>query len=292
MINGKMNYLTNDEINAHLEKEDKIKKAAKEAKIFEMTKTEVIKVVQEEAEMIGLDPKTIISAKVGEKFNKAQDAEHQVLKREHSQKAKRAMKLRKKRANDRRKFQMHNPFKFADFGVTKLDELGPIIQEKKNTIVKDLMTSLGKRFERLKKIPKELGIQYALPTPVPEQASSESLGRKRKHMELEPEIKVPGSECNRNLPEGLLFVNNMVIKEPEYEIFFTDVFDDQAFQRWNDVHKVRVDSLVSYLVMASNKTQENAKFSLKLRKLIAEHLDQEKLQSKKVKLEALGYKFD
>ncbi|GKA69606.1 hypothetical protein Tco_0775670 [Tanacetum coccineum] len=242
MINEKMNYLTNDEINAHLEKEDKIKKAAKEAKIFEMTKTKVIKVVHDEAEMIGLDPKTIISAKAGEKFKKSQDAEHQVLKREHSQKAKRAMELRKKRANDRIKFQVHNPFKFADFGVTELDELWPIIQEKKNTIVKDLMTSLGKRFKRLKKIPKELGIQYALPALVPEQASSESLGRKRKHMELEPEIKVPGLECNRSLPEGLLFVNNMVIKEPEYEIFFTDVFDDQAFQRWNDVHKMIVVS--------------------------------------------------
>ncbi|GJY59199.1 hypothetical protein Tco_0459091 [Tanacetum coccineum] len=53
---------------------------------------------------------------------------------------------------------------------------------------------------------------------------------------------------------------------------------------------VRVDSLVSYLVMASMvKTEENARFSLKLRKIIVDHLDQEKLKSKKVKLEALGY---
>ncbi|GJZ57625.1 hypothetical protein Tco_0613119, partial [Tanacetum coccineum] len=37
--------------------------------------------------------------------------------------------------------------------------------------------------------------------------------------------------------------NNMVIEEPEYGIFFTDVFGDQAFQRWNDIHKVGVDSL-------------------------------------------------
>nr|GEV23822.1 probable methionine--tRNA ligase [Tanacetum cinerariifolium] len=41
---------------------------------------EVIKVVKEEAEMIGLDPKIIVSAKAGEKFKKAQDALHQVLK--------------------------------------------------------------------------------------------------------------------------------------------------------------------------------------------------------------------
>ncbi|GJR27210.1 hypothetical protein Tco_1103442 [Tanacetum coccineum] len=60
-------------------------------------------------------------------------------------------------------------------------------------------------------------------------------------------------------------------------IGFNDVFGDQAFQRWNDIHKVGVDSLVSYLVMASMvKTPRNAWFGLKLRKLIAEHLDQEK----------------
>ncbi|GJT32176.1 hypothetical protein Tco_0922595 [Tanacetum coccineum] len=292
--------------------------------MFEMKKTEVIKVVKKEVEKIGLDPKKIISAKAGEKFKKAQDAEHQVLKIEHSQKAKRAIELRRKMAqymwtmsnrlkpepitdikiypktkptvitmyrnNDKRKFDVHNPFKFADFGITEFDELGPIIEKKKNTIVKDLMESLSKRYERLKKIPEELGIQSTLP-PVLEQASLVSLGRKRKHMELEPEIKVPGLECNRSLPDGVPFVNNMVIKEPEYGIFFTDVFGDQAFQRWDDIHKVGVDSLVSYLVMTSMvKTLEKARFGLKLRKLIAEHPDQQKLQSKKVNLEALRYK--
>ncbi|GJT94246.1 hypothetical protein Tco_1083091 [Tanacetum coccineum] len=112
-------------------------------------------------------------------------------------------------------------------------------------------------------------------------------------MELEPEVKVPGLECNRSLPKGVPFVNNMVIEEPEYEIFFTNVFGDQAFQRWNDIYKVRVESLVSYLVMVSMvKTKENARFSLKLRKLIANHPNQEKLKSKKVKLEAIEYKMD
>ncbi|GJZ67019.1 hypothetical protein Tco_0630259 [Tanacetum coccineum] len=328
MINGKMCYLTDTEMQAYLDKEEKLRKAAEEARLLAISKPEVIKVVQEEAEKIGLDPKKIASAKAGEKFKKAQDAEHQVLKREHSQKVKRLTKLNKKRAeqymwtmtnrikpepitdvkihpntkpvvvfvyrnNDKRNFDVYNPFKFTDFGITELDELGPIIQKKKNSIVKDLMTSLSKRYERLKKIPEELGIQSALPAPVPEQASSQTLGRKRKHMELEPEVKVPGLECNRSLPEGVPFVNNMVIEEPEYGIFFTDVFGDQAFQRWNDIHKVGVDSLVSYLVMASMvKTEENARFSLKLRKLIADHPDQEKLKSKRVKLEALGYQID
>ncbi|GJU45165.1 hypothetical protein Tco_1202431 [Tanacetum coccineum] len=170
------------------------------------------------------------------------------------------------RNNDKRNFDVHNLFKFTDFRITELDELGPIIQKKKNSIVKDLMISLSKRYERLKKIPEEIGIQSDLPAPVPELASSQTLGRKRKHMELEPEVKVHGLECNRSLPKGILFVNNMVIEEPESGIFFTVVFGDQSFQRWNDIHK--------------------------LRKLIADHPDQEKLKSKKVKLEALGYHVD
>ncbi|GJW67131.1 hypothetical protein Tco_0121555 [Tanacetum coccineum] len=60
----------------------------------------------------------------------------------------------------------------GDFGVTKLDELGPIIQKKKNKIVGELMISLGKRYERLRKIPEELRIQSALPPLASEQASS------------------------------------------------------------------------------------------------------------------------
>ncbi|GJW57579.1 hypothetical protein Tco_0104310 [Tanacetum coccineum] len=78
-----------------------------------------------------------------------------------------------------------------------------------------------------------------------------------------------------------------------YKIFFTDEFGDQAFQRWSDIDKVGMEALVSYLVAVFMvKSPENARFSLKLKKLIAEHPDQEKLKSKKVKLEALGYKMN
>nr|GEW63352.1 hypothetical protein [Tanacetum cinerariifolium] len=65
MINRKMHYLTNDEMNAHLEKKDKIKKTAEEAKRFKMTKTEVIKIVQEEGEKIRIDLRKVISTKAG-----------------------------------------------------------------------------------------------------------------------------------------------------------------------------------------------------------------------------------
>ncbi|GJW80326.1 hypothetical protein Tco_0144301 [Tanacetum coccineum] len=220
MINGKMCYLTDKEMHAYLEKEEKLRKATAEARLLAISKPKVIKVVQEEAEKIGLDPNKIASAKAGEKFKKAQDAKHQVLKRENSQKVKRLTKLNKKRAkqymnNDKRNFDVHQPFKFTYFRIIELDELGRIIQKKKNSIVKDLMTSLSKRYERKK------GKAYGTRT------------------------------------QG---------------------------QGWSGL---------SYLVMASMvKIKENARFSLKLRKLIADHPDQEKLKSKKVKLEALGYQID
>ncbi|GKE39860.1 hypothetical protein Tco_1463265, partial [Tanacetum coccineum] len=298
-IHGKVYQLTNDEIQAHMDKEEKIKKSTEKAKLLAMNKLELIKVVQEEANKVGVDPKILASIKGGQEFKEIQDAKLQVLNKEHSQKVKKQMEIRKKRlkqymwttssrlkpkpitdakihpnikhvvltfyrVNDRRNFNVHNPFKFADFGITELDELGPIIEKKKKKIVGELMISLEKRYERLNKIQKELGIQSALPAPV--QAQSQSSGIKKKHMELEHEIRVLGLECNRSLPEGIPFVNNMVIEEPEYEMFFIDAFGDEAFQRMSDINKVRVDALLTYLVMASNITSlENTRFYLKLR---------------------------
>ncbi|GJW96755.1 hypothetical protein Tco_0178563, partial [Tanacetum coccineum] len=58
MINGKLYHLTAEQIDAHLDNEEKIKKAKEEARLLAMNKPEVIKVVQEEAEKIRLDPKT------------------------------------------------------------------------------------------------------------------------------------------------------------------------------------------------------------------------------------------
>ncbi|GJR80819.1 hypothetical protein Tco_0151604 [Tanacetum coccineum] len=208
-----------------------------EAKRLAMTKTKLIKIVQEEAEKIRIDPKKVISAKACEKFKKAQDAK--ILKPELITDVKiypnsKPIVLTVYMNNDKRNFNVHNTFKFANFEITELDELGTIIEKKKSSI-----------------------------------APSQALGRKWKHKELEPKIKVPGLECNRSLPK------------------------DQAFQRWKDIHKVGIDSLVSYLVMALMiKTLENARFSLKLKKLIAGHPDQKKFQSNKVKLEAVGYMLD
>nr|GEZ52822.1 hypothetical protein [Tanacetum cinerariifolium]GEZ53141.1 hypothetical protein [Tanacetum cinerariifolium] len=131
-----------------------------------------------------------------------------------------------------------SPFNFGDFGVIEWDELREIIPKKKNQVVKDLMNSLSKRYERLRTIPKELGIRSNLPAPG--QVLSITSGRKRKHIELDPDIRIPRLKCNGSLPEGVPFVNNMVIEEPKYEMFFIDVFGDEAFQRMNDMHKVDI----------------------------------------------------
>ncbi|GKG56300.1 hypothetical protein Tco_0577375, partial [Tanacetum coccineum] len=51
-----------------------------------------------------------------------------------------------------------------------------------------------------------------------------------------------------------------------------------------------MEALVSYLVASSMvKSPKNARFSLKLKKLIVEPPDQENLKLKKVKLKALRY---
>ncbi|GJT11246.1 hypothetical protein Tco_0858288 [Tanacetum coccineum] len=76
MINGTMCYLTDKEMQAYLDREEKLRKVAEEERLLAISKPEVIKVVQEEAEKIGLDPKKIASAKAGEKFKKAQNAEY------------------------------------------------------------------------------------------------------------------------------------------------------------------------------------------------------------------------
>nr|GEV08270.1 hypothetical protein [Tanacetum cinerariifolium] len=97
MIHGNMYQLTNDEIQEHLDKEEKIKKVAEEAKLLIISKPELIKVVHEEALKDGIDPKILESAKEGQEFKKIQDAELKVLNREQSHKVKRQMELGKKR---------------------------------------------------------------------------------------------------------------------------------------------------------------------------------------------------
>ncbi|GKA33438.1 hypothetical protein Tco_0719867 [Tanacetum coccineum] len=253
-------YLTEQEIQDYWDKEEQIKKAEEEVRLLAMTKPE--------------------------------DAEHVVLKRQHAEKVRKSVEL-KKHKYDSYMWTVNSRLKPEPITDIKIQPKTKPVVITVYEVVKDLMDSLSQRYERLKKIPEELRIHFDLPAPAPEQASSRSSGKKRKHMELKPETRIPGLECNRALLENVSFDNNMVIKKLEYGTFFTDEFRDQAFQRWSDIDKVGMEALVSYLVAASMvKSTENARFSMKLRKLIAKHPNQEKLKSKKVKLEALGYKMD
>nr|GEU39988.1 hypothetical protein [Tanacetum cinerariifolium] len=203
-IHGKMYQLTEEEIQARLNKVEKLEKAAKEARL---SKSELIKVVHKEATKTGVDPKIKKAKELRKKridqyrwtITSRLKPETIIDIRVHPNS--KPVIITVYRGNDQRNFDIHNPFKFGDFAVTELDKLGQIIQKKKNKMVGKLMTSLGKRYERLKKIPEELRVTLTLPAPG--QVLSLTLGRKRKIQEL---------ECNRSLPEGILFVNNLVIE--------------------------------------------------------------------------------
>ncbi|GKC13012.1 hypothetical protein Tco_1009794 [Tanacetum coccineum] len=224
----------------HPDHDEPVRKAEEEARLLAISKPKVIKVVREEAKKLGIYLKEAITTKAGElkhKYDSYMWTVSSRLKPEPITDIKihpktKPVVITVYRGTDGRNFDVYKPFLFGAFGISELDELREIIPKKKNTVVKDL-NSLSRRT-------------------TPSQVS----GRKRKHMELDPETRIPGLECNRALPENVPFVNNMVIKEPEYGIFFTDEF------------------VAASLV----KCPENARFSMKLRKLIAEHPDQEKLK--------------
>nr|GEU63662.1 reverse transcriptase domain-containing protein [Tanacetum cinerariifolium] len=227
-----------------LDELEEIKKAEEKSRLNVISKTEVIKIVHEEAKKIGIHPKEAITTKAGELFEKAQDAKHEVLKRQHTEKVRKSLELRK--------------HKYDSYMWTVSSRLKP-----------ELITNI-----KIHPKTKPVVMTVYIGTDGRNLMFINLFSLEHLHVELEPETKIPGLEYNRDLPENVPFVNNMVIEEPEYGIFFTDEFGDQAFQRWSDIDKVGMKALVSYLVAASMvKSPENARFSMKLRKLIAEHPD-------------------
>ena len=119
------------------------------------------------------------------------------------------------RGPDQRVMDVHKPFRFAEFGITELDELRPIIAKKNNAVVPNLLKSLKERYDRLRAMPQALNIPSLLPASTKEIAPSKSSRKKRKLIAMEPEFKVPGIDCDRSLPEGITFMNNMVLEAPE-----------------------------------------------------------------------------
>ncbi|GJY94593.1 hypothetical protein Tco_0510954 [Tanacetum coccineum] len=203
---------------ADLEKEEKLERAAQEAKLIELNKHVLVKVVGEV------------------------DVELKVHQREYLAKVKKSNKLKKKRYNQ--------------YVWTTTNRLKPekIIDTHIYPNIKPVAITVYKNNDQ-------------------------------RNFEVYNPFK--------SLPKGIPFVNNKVIETPEHRIFFTDALDEQAFQRVSDIHKVEVETLLGYLVMAGNvNTPENQRFCVLLRQMIDAHPDREKLKSKKVKLEAIGYSFN
>ncbi|GJT39327.1 hypothetical protein Tco_0939192 [Tanacetum coccineum] len=131
------------------------------------------------------------------------------------------------RDNDIRNFKYNKEFKFGNFILSEWDELGSIFPTKSNKCMGDLMNSLSKKFEGLKRISNSLEINKSLL--LPEQDPLLPSNRKRKAMELKPETYIVGLHCNCTLLKGVSFMNNKVTEEPEHGLFFTDVFGDPSF---------------------------------------------------------------
>nr|GEX86420.1 hypothetical protein [Tanacetum cinerariifolium] len=162
------------------DKEEEIKKADKEAILNSISKTEVIKVIREEAKKLGIHQKEAITTKASELFKKAQDAKHEVLKRQHTEKVRKSLELKKHKydsyiwtvsrilkpepitdiknhpktkpviitvykGTDGKNFDVYKPFLFGAFGICKLDELREIIPKKKNEV--DKLTSRDKSLD-------------------------------------------------------------------------------------------------------------------------------------------------
>nr|GEX40438.1 hypothetical protein [Tanacetum cinerariifolium] len=119
------------------------------------------------------------------------------------------------------------------------------------------MISLSKRYERLKKIPEELGIQYALTTLVHEQVSSQTLGRKRKHMEPEPEIKVPRLECNKSLPKGVPFFSNIVIVTADFPITDSLIMENEHLDTISEMESDEfIKSSIENLILIPSESED------------------------------------
>ncbi|GJU22365.1 hypothetical protein Tco_1155707 [Tanacetum coccineum] len=189
------------------DKEEQIKKAEEEARLNAISKLEVIKVVRKEAKKLGIHPKEAITTKAGELFKKAQDAEHEVLKKQHTKKVRKSLELRK--------------HKYDNYMWTVSSRLKPEpvtdikIHPKTKPVVITVYRGTGGRnfdahkpflFEVFGKFPGELGIQllFLLQN---DNTPSQCLRRNTKHMELEPKTRIPGLKCNRALPENVPFLH-------------------------------------------------------------------------------------
>ncbi|GJV24064.1 hypothetical protein Tco_1376759 [Tanacetum coccineum] len=163
------------------------------AKLPEILTQLNIKEVASEAEV---DPKALCSLKGGKEL-KPEKITHI-----HIHPNTKLVAITAIKNNDQRNFDVHKPFKFDDFDVTEWDKLGAIIPKNKNKVVEEPITSLSKKYKRLKEIPGELIINPSLPPH--EQVTSLSSSIKRKALELEPEAFQRISDIYKVEVESLL----------------------------------------------------------------------------------------
>ncbi|GJY44178.1 hypothetical protein Tco_0432391 [Tanacetum coccineum] len=225
-IDGKIVQIPNDQLHAYLDKKEYIDQAMKEAKLMRSLK--------KKAKM----RKKRLHLYVWTTNNRLKpDRITDIFIHPNT----RPVAVTIYRYNDQRNFEVYRNFKFSDFCISEWDELSIIIPKKKNKVVSELMTSLSNKCERLKRIPNELGLNLVLQ--LPEQDPSLPR-RKRKSIELEPETYIVGLHYYRILHEGVTFVKNLVIEEPDHGLFFIDAFGEPTFQRMDDIHKVETDTLL------------------------------------------------
>nr|GEZ41705.1 concanavalin A-like lectin/glucanase domain-containing protein [Tanacetum cinerariifolium] len=170
------------------------------------------------------------------------------------------------RNNDIKNFELYKEFKFSDFGITEWDEFGPILRKKQNKVIPEMINSLIlQNFSR----------------------------RERKAVELEPETFIIGLHCNRQVPKGVKFKENKVIKEPAISLFFIDEFIDAAFHRVCDIHLVEATTLLAYKIIAFiDKSASNQKFMALMDKMISERPNKHVFLIKKTNLELMGYNIE
>ncbi|GKE30817.1 hypothetical protein Tco_1446201, partial [Tanacetum coccineum] len=174
-----LKLITQDELQAHLDKKEQMEKAAKDV---ELSKLKIMRIAVK------------------------------VVNELHNEKLKKKVELRKKRPvtvtvyrnNDPINFEVLREFKFSDCGLSEWDELNAILPKKSNKYVSEMITSLSKRYERLKEIPNETGLDLTLPLPEQDHSLPK---RKRKAIKLEPETYIVGFHYNRTLLKRLSDIN-------------------------------------------------------------------------------------
>ncbi|GJU31206.1 hypothetical protein Tco_1174795 [Tanacetum coccineum] len=229
---------------------DKKEQMEQAVKEIELSKPEIKKVVVEVVN------EAEVQIKGNKDLLKHQNAHLKVLTRAHHEKMKKKVDLRKKRF-DQYVWTLNNRFRherITDIFIHPNTKPVSVTVYRNNDPRHFHVPREFKFTERLKKIPQGLGLDESLP--LPEQNLSLPK-KKRKAIELEPETYIAGLH---------------------------------SFQRVNDVHNVETGTLLGYKVMVSNvKTNANQRFSMLVSKMINDKPVKERILSKRVKLESLGY---